>query len=298
MTALVVGGGLGLASTLRRIDWATFASAIANVSAAPLALALGLSTVQVFAQLARFAVILPRAERSPLRQLLDVTAAGQLLNYAMPLRAGDAYKVARLSSGGPHPPGRAARLTSALVLERVADTLSLLLVTASTLGSPIGALRAFATPVRENAARAGFALAGVGVVVALLARRPPRVVAAFARDTWETISSPRFVRCFAVAVATWVLDAGTLCWTARSAGSRIALGSALQCVFLLNVGIAIPLTVGNLGVFEASLGFALSRYGMAAEHALAIATLEHLVKLAGLVLCAGILRLVPRVRRP
>ena len=59
---------------------------------------------------------------------------------------------------------------------------------------------------------------------------------------------------------------------------------------------AIPVTVGNLGIFEVSLAFALSRYGIAPERALVIATLEHVAKLAGLVLCIGILRLGPRGR--
>jgi hypothetical protein len=50
-------------------------------------------------------------------------------------------------------------------------------------------------------------------------------------------------------------------------------------------------TVGNLGIFEATLTFALCQYGIATESALAIATIEHVTTLAGLILCTGILRL-------
>jgi uncharacterized membrane protein YbhN (UPF0104 family) len=65
----------------------------------------------------------------------------------------------------------------------------------------------------------------------------------------------------------------------------------MESVFVLNLGIAVPVTVGNLGVFEAALAFALARHGIRAEDALAIATLEHFVKFSGLGLCVGTLRL-------
>jgi uncharacterized membrane protein YbhN (UPF0104 family) len=295
-TVLVVAGGVGLASTLGRIDWATFAGALANVSVKALAFALCLSTVQVFAQLARFAVIFRRTERPPLRELLDATAVGQLLNFTTPMRAGDAYKLARLAPGGEAPATPLGALAAALVVERVADIAALVLVAAPTLGS-LGEVLISPAHTREAIPRVALALA-LGVVAgAVVVRRRAPFAARFARDAWRTLASPRFALCVFVALVTWVLDAGTLCWTARSAGSPIGLGAAIPCVLLLNVGIALPLTVANLGIFEASLAFGLSLEGIGAERALMIATLEHFVKLAGLVVCVGALKIVPRHRR-
>ncbi|HTB73609.1 MAG TPA: lysylphosphatidylglycerol synthase transmembrane domain-containing protein [Polyangiaceae bacterium] len=295
-TVLVVAGGVGLASTLGRIDWATFAGALANVSVKALAFALCLSTVQVFAQLARFAVIFRRTERPPLRELLDATAVGQLLNFTTPMRAGDAYKLARLAPGGETPGTPLGALAAALVVERVADIAALLLVAAPALGS-LGEVLISPAHTREAIPRVALALA-LGVVAgAVVVRRRPPFAARFARDAWQILASPRFGLCLFVALVTWVLDAGTLCWTARSAGSPIGLGAAIPCVLLLNVGIALPLTVANLGIFEASLAFGLSLEGIGAERALVIATLEHFVTLAGLVVCVGALKVVPRHRR-
>jgi uncharacterized membrane protein YbhN (UPF0104 family) len=291
LTLLVVAGGIGLASTLHRIDWTVFADVLGQVSALPLAIAFFISTVQVFGQLARFVAILPRAGRPPLRQLLEVTAVGQLLNYTTPLRAGDAYKLARLSSNG----GLVA-LTSGLVLERVADVMALLLVTLPTVASLHLAGKVSAMPVREIVPRIAIAVVVVTFAGEVLIRRRPGVLARFAHESLETLRSHRFARCLAVAVAAWILDASTLYWTARSAGSAIAFTTALPCVFLLNVGIAIPVTVGNLGIFEASLAFGLTQYGIGAERALAIATVEHVAKLVGLVVCTALLKLAPRPR--
>src|SRR5580698_3119811 len=138
VTVLVVAGGIGVASTLHRFDWGTFARAIAHLSPSLLVVALLVSTVQVFAQLARFVVLLPRADRSPLRELLDATAVGQLLNYTTVLRAGDAYKLIRLAPPRepqePNRPsganGRFSILLAALLVERVADIVALLVMAA------------------------------------------------------------------------------------------------------------------------------------------------------------------------
>jgi hypothetical protein len=65
-------------------------------------------------------------------------------------------------------------------------------------------------------------------------------------------------------------------------------------VTVLVIGGGIGVASGNLGLFEASLAFALSLYGIAPERALVIATVEHAVKLAGLAVCVGILKLLPR----
>jgi uncharacterized membrane protein YbhN (UPF0104 family) len=291
VTALVVAGGVGLASTLRRFDWATFGRALAHVSALPLAMALCTGTVQVFAQLARFAAIVPRQDRARLGTFLDVTAVGQLLNYTTPLRAGDAYKLARLSPSEADPQGRFANVASALVLERVADILALVLIAALALGSLGDTWELTALPARSIAWRAGLAAAFAAIVVVAVALRPPRALVRFLRNTRETMGSLRFVGCVAVALVAWSLDAGALWWTARSGGCAIAFAAAVQCVFVLNVGIALPLTVASLGIFEATLAFALSRHAIGAESALVIATLDHFVILAGHVLCVAIVRI-------
>jgi uncharacterized membrane protein YbhN (UPF0104 family) len=291
VTMLVVGGGVGVASTLHRFDWATFGRTAAHLSPALLALALGVSTVQVFAQLGRFVVLLPRAERVPRRELLEATAVGQLLNYTTVLRAGDAYKLTRLSSSETYPKGRLSKLAAALVAERIADVGTLLVLAAATMGTASAALPVSVLPTR---AIAWFGVALAAVAACLLLARAPELLVRFARGVWAALVSPGFALCLLVASATWVLDAATLYWTARSAGCTIALSTAVPCVFLLNVGIALPVTVGNLGLFEASLAFALTSYGIPPERALVIAAVEHAVKLAGLAVCVGILKLLPR----
>jgi uncharacterized membrane protein YbhN (UPF0104 family) len=288
ITALVVAAAVGIGTTMRHIEWTRFASALAHVAALPLALALCTSTLQVFSQLARFLVILPRAERAPLEETLEAIAVGQLINYTTAFRAGDAYKLARLCANREDAKGRFQTLAAVLVLERAADLAALLFF--ATLGSRIPPSARSAIPTGMTAMRGALVVLLAGAIVLSIPRARASVLR-LSTQALRAIASPGFAWCFVVALGTWVLDAGTLYWSARSAGCPIPFRTAVPCLFLLNVGTAVPVTVGNLGIFEATLAFALCQYGIGAESALAIATIEHVTTLAGLVLCTGILRL-------
>ena len=295
VTVLVCASGIGVVTGLHGIDWAKLGAALIGLLLLPLALALAVSTLQVFGQLGRFAVLLPGAEGRPLGELLDATAIGQLLNYATPLRSGDAYKVLRLSAHREVSSGRASLLVAALVAERAADVVALLVVTGwaslSTLArweGRWGVPRLSANGAAIGAAVVAGALAAGAWVAA--SRRPPKILMRLAGDVWGAVSSRRFAWCIAVALVTWCLDAGTLWWTSRAGGIAIPFRGAMQAVFLLNLGIAVPITAGNVGVFEAALAFALTQQGIPPERALVIATVEHLAKFAGLALCIGMLR--------
>lgn len=291
LTVLLLGGGVGAISALHEMGWGTFARALASVSLLPLALALVVSTVQVFAQLARFVVLIPREARGTFLDLLDATAIGQLLNYATPLRSGDAYKLVRLAPSGAKGGGRFASLLAAIVVERVADVGVLFLFAAWAAGPELVALVASHVPAGGTALAIGGAVAIASALALVFARRLPRMLGSFLGNAWGLLRSQRFAASIGVSVVTWALDAGTLYWTARSGGFAISFRDATQCVFVLNLGIAMPVTVGNIGIFEATLGFALSRHGIGPELALAIATVEHFAKMAGLGITVGLLRL-------
>jgi uncharacterized membrane protein YbhN (UPF0104 family) len=293
MTVLLLVAGVCAVIAARAMQWKAFGTALGQMSLPLVGAALSVSTIQVFWQLARFLVFIPRAQRSPLWELLDATAVGQLLNYVTPLRSGDAYKLLRLFPDREASKGRFTVVLTALLLERVADVVALLVMTAlaalrdvkSLLGSRVAAPVTF----RDLA----FALVGAAIGIGLFAGVTPRIPAVrrFLVETWRLLWSPRFVLGIGVAMIAWLFDAGTLWCTTRSGGYYVSLRKAMECVFVLNLGIAVPVTVGNLGIFEASLAFALSRAGIRAENALAIATLEHCMKFGGLLLCVGLLRL-------
>jgi uncharacterized membrane protein YbhN (UPF0104 family) len=309
LTVLVLGGAIGAVSSLHAMDWRAFGAALAGAGPIPLAIALFVSTVQVYAQLARFVVLVPPAERHPLAELLDATAVGQLLNYATPLRAGDAYKLIRLVPAHDRDAGEAQQaqqarqgrfsvLLAALLAERVADIAALFVMAAWASLPELVAWAGTLMPSRTRALSAALGALILALLVVLFAGRIRRLLGGFLVNMRGALWSPRFLRSLGVSILTWSLDAGTLYFTTRTVGTyALSFREVMHSVFVLNLGIAVPVTVGNLGVFEAALAFALTFHGVAAADALAIATLEHFVKFAGLGLCVATLRAGRGLRR-
>ena len=61
-------------------------------------------------------------------------------------------------------------------------------------------------------------------------------------------------------------------------------------VFILNVGTAIPVSVANLGTFEASVVIALSQFGVGSSVGAAVAVAHHMIQVSSVFVCAVLLR--------
>lgn len=296
LTGLLLVGGVGAASAFGKFDWRTFGATLRGFDLRFVGAALFMSTLQVGWQILRFWVAWRREERPPAWPLLSTTAVGQLLNSVTPLRSGDAFKVIRLSGLGVP----ASISIAALLGERLADTLALFvmaLVSSATELSRFVARTAAAIPVLPAilvtvvlVAAAGWFFFGGGRRAAW-AQRAEAAVRHFGARLGGFLASRRFALCLLVALVTWAFDAGTLFFAARAGGVPITPAHAMAAVFVLNLGVAVPLTVANVGVFEASLGVALAAQGVPLMQALSIATVHHAITLCGLLVCLLLLSL-------
>lgn len=191
---------------------------------------------------------------------------------------------------------------STTLAERVADTLSLFALSgiAIALEFPPSLRQWFARELkRPTLQQITWAAAGLALLLAVffwIGTRSRLIPARMAlrklgkslrRDLW----SRYFAASVAVATVTWLLDAGTLVLSAKAGGAPLSLMQAMACIFVLNIGIAIPLTVANVGVFEASMAFALGAYGLGLEQAIGVATAVHAIKLAGSFGCLALFSL-------
>jgi uncharacterized membrane protein YbhN (UPF0104 family) len=69
---------------------------------------------------------------------------------------------------------------------------------------------------------------------------------------------------------------------ARGIGVHLTLSQLVSAIFVMNLGIALPVTVASVGVFEASLAFGLSRFGVEPVTGIAIASIHHVNQLLSL----------------
>ena len=77
----------------------------------------------------------------------------------------------------------------------------------------------------------------------------------------------------------------------------IELSRAVFLLCLLNLAIAVPVSLANVGAFEASIVFGLSTFGVPTATALAIATVHHALQLGGILFLSALIA-IGRALRP
>ena len=82
----------------------------------------------------------------------------------------------------------------------------------------------------------------------------------------------------------WLFEMLSLQVLCHSLGSSLNFAQASLCLLILNLGISVPSGIANVGAFEASLTFALTRFGLPWEQSIAIAVLYHALQLTGITL--------------
>jgi uncharacterized protein (TIRG00374 family) len=245
---------------------------------------------QVLFQYIRYEALFGPHGRPPRKQLLHAVFVGQFLNSFTPMRAGDAYKLT-MTSRGRH--GTSVARAGAIVLaERISDNAGLIvLALCGDYGFLISSVENFVGSLSRQATTvAAIALLFAVTATVFALGRSPRVKAAllgFWKELHTTMVSGRFLVSCAWSTAGWFVEAACLWITCFAFGLSLPFSSVAAAIMMLQLGVAVPVTVANAGVFEAALAFGLTRFGVAPVTALAVATLHHVALLLALLFWAG-----------
>ena len=275
------------------------------LSASPVALVLVvvLSLVQAASGAIRLWFVFPRARRPGLAGVARAFSFGQLVNTYVPGRAGDVFKVLaiardhdlqRRQPGPAKAPGHGsvsvAETTGAVLADRGLDIASLVLLAAVFGG---GALVTFVARMAEHLWLAGL---GAGVIAAVLAacwhmwpnafRRLGRAVMSVLAATRAALSAHRLPSILAMALAGWIAELVAMTILAAELGFHLSFPHAVVALFVLNLGIALPVTVANVGAFEAAAAAGLAAFGIPMADGIAIGTVLHVGQVAAVVIAA------------
>jgi glycosyltransferase 2 family protein len=236
------------------------APALQKTNLSWLALALVLSTSTVLIKGVRWWVLYPPDVRPRLGLAIAGISAGQVANWAAPLRLGEVLRVALVASGDPAERGRAvATGTGVLVIEKVLDSAALVLTVAvlvALIGVPLW-LSLVVLIGSGVACLAGFALAHQ-----LHHRRSIRAVSTI--SAWVTRWLP--MRAAKVLDGATGVSEGFSAWLGSGIASIVftttfaawAIGAATNYVGFNSVGIDLPEAVApSLAVLAALYGAAI-----------------------------------------
>jgi uncharacterized membrane protein YbhN (UPF0104 family) len=251
--------------------------------------ALGLIVVQVAFQSLRLWAIIPRQIPISVATVLNAYTVGEFTNIWAPGRPGDALKVVLMKRGHVDPNVNLARLTGALLADKVVDV--------ATFGIFCVITGVLAAGTKTNLLARPVAITCATAVLLLL------LIVRFGRPSWAArlrltmrdvlqglsgLKSPRQVLgTIALGVTAWGAELLALRVLCIGLGFSLPLLGLLLALVTLNTGIFIPVSVANIGIYEAALAFGLSRSGIPLPAATAIATAHHALQLGATTLAAA-----------
>lgn len=288
--ALIVGSLTWLARNQKE-SFEKILLVLPNFSARCLITVILLDCVQIFFMSVRFWFLYPREHKTQLRNVFAAMSIGQTLNAFLPARAGDVYKVAVLTPKPPKPDFTFLTLTGILTSDKLVD-LSAFLVLIVAFGS-----------YKESGESLNFLGPNIwkwvgGIILGLvmlwpvfLKKRWPQIrsgLSTFVRGFKNLLSPKQLFLSLGFAVLVWIVEALALQQLGAYQNFPLTVSQCFFVLTVLNLAIAVPISVANIGPFEASIAFALKKLGMPLEAALAIATVHHGLQVLSYILTGAI----------
>ncbi len=267
------------------VSWEQVFRGLRQIGVAGLLLALCMALTQYLCLALRFFALLPQA-RVSLLKVCRVYALGHLLNHAVLARAGDLYKIFAINKASPNRSFGTAHVVSALITERVLATLTLFAMLFLTVDW--AAIDFTDIPFGDTAHQLV-----IGVIVVLLAalalylaQRKSTQLRHWLRELktsfFDIIHLPRLSVGLGLSALAWTFEVLSMKFVAAPLHIDLGLGQGILVLLVLNIGIAVPLTLANVGIYEAALVFGLTLWGIEPNQAIAIALCHHALQIAAL----------------
>jgi phosphatidyl-myo-inositol alpha-mannosyltransferase len=293
---IIVAGGVGLAAwALTRLNLSRSLHALANVRPAFVALTFGLLSVSLIARAECWSVILRGASVGVGRAVAArATMIGVMVSATLPGRLGEPARVFVVARRA----GQTRNLIALVAGTVLAQTLLNMVAFVALASVLVASVTVFRDAAWAIALATALPVIVVGAVLAgpkLLdraARKTTRLgrAVAFVRGEIEQIRAglrvfgrPRdALHASAAQLAAWSLQvlACDALLSAFAIDTPSRLGAAAAIVVATNVAAVLPVTPGNVGVFQAACVAALAAYGVDAGRAVAYGVALQLLEVA------------------
>jgi uncharacterized membrane protein YbhN (UPF0104 family) len=290
VVAVLALAGLVLAA-LQRMDLGRAAAQIASVRGEWLVLAVACYAAILPLWAGQWALLAPGGHGGRGRAMLGVVALTSAVLNTTPMLVGEATAVVLLVTRAGL--DRAAAL-SVLAMDQLlvgVAKLALLALAASVAPLPEWMSRAVLGLLAAILLLGGtLVLAAwrhVDVAVVLERIVPARFAAAagaFARSLEPLRFPARGLPALGIALLKKAVEVAAILCVYRAFGLAVPVSAAVVVLAVLNLATLLPVVPGNVGVFEAAVVLALTRFGVTPEQALGVAVVQHLCYFVALAL--------------
>lgn len=263
-----------------------FKAAVAKFHAPNAALVALLGAGQIAFMILRLWALDPVRPRVALKQVASIVAIGHAVNMFFPARAGEALKMYWLGRAGGMDDGHLARGAGWIAADRIADLIAFASMILLTGVFNLPEFRK-TLPFHPGWFAAGPIVLGLAAIA--FGRISPKARGTFhvwvlrLRSGLSGIVRPAaFAGAWIAAVLAWVVEMIAIGILARSQGFSLDHTQLFFVLVVLNLAIAVPVSMANVGTFEASVAFALGFFGVPLTVGVAIGTAHHLLQLVGI----------------
>ncbi len=206
---------------------------------------------------------------------------GQCLNNFLPARGGDIAKSMMIATKSSQRSHDLAQSAGILFSDRVVDISIFLMVVFLT-----GSVQFVSWDHLTKVFVVGLFVCLVCLVLFRITRIRHWPYWQSVRKGFRQLSQPQALCLSSVAALLCCLCEGfTLMIYARGLGFPISFSESYLAVTVLNLGIAIPISIGNIGPFEAALVYGLGLLSIPHGSGLAIATMHHIMQMLVVAIC-------------
>jgi len=247
------------------------------------------SAVQIVFMTLRFWFLLPN--EVPLSKASQALIFGHLANNFAPARAGEALKIVFLNKGDHSLSLLTA--TGSFAADKIVDLLSLILLFI-LFGSYRSSVFHFSLP-HWNWWILLLSFLGLSGLVVLGIRKSKirekiQVSLAKLAFGFNSIKNPKRASLgLLFGVCCWASEVVALHLLCSAQGLSFSTGEIIGVICVLNLGLSLAVSIANLGTFEASMVYALTKLSCPPETALAIAICHHALQLISVVSLASFL---------
>ncbi len=298
---LLLGIGLTIAWHSLDLDGQALLQTLRQFGSVSLGAGLALVLLQITFQISRLWVLCPPTVGVSWKQAARAYTSGQFVSNFIQGQAGHAVKVAVLRQPA-NAQGRqmaGAESTAIVLVDKVMDVLMLL----GLSGLAVLQLNLLAQAWRYLDHHLLWGIPVVAVAIATLiyclrrsSRRIRRGLADFKQGLAVVKSPVQVGQGITMGLSDWFIECILLQVLCVAQGFPLSPAQLMVSLFILNIGVSIPISIANLGTFEASLVFALTRFGVPLVPGVAIATLFHIFQMLGIAL--WMLLVVPQNIKP
>ena len=290
LLALLALAGL-IVVAMRRLDLGRAAAQLTAVRGEWLVLAIVCYAAILPLWAWQWRLLSPRAPATRPREMLGVVTLTSAVMNTTPILVGEATAVMLLVTRAGL--GRASALSVLAMDQLLVGVAKLALLALAAIVAPLpgwmtrSVLGLLASLLLLGAALFVVAWRHADVESALARVLPSRIAAAlgaFARSLEPLRSAARGLPALGIALLKKVAEVAAIVCVLRAFGLRESIAAAIVVLAVLNLATLVKVVPGNVGVFEAAVVLALTRFGITPEAALGVAVVLHVCYFAALAL--------------